>query len=358
MRVAIDISQVIYGTGVSTYTRKLLFQLNRLSSRHTYLAFGGSLRRKNELDAFVRHLKHTENQTSRLSPALSNFIWNTLHVLPVEFFTGPVDLVHTSDWTEPPAKAPKITTVHDLNFYRDPAFAHPSVTAVHKKRLYWVSKESDLIIAVSHATKKDLIDYLSIDENKIMVIPEASSGLPSSTFSQSQLSQRLGITRDYILVPGCGHPRKNIKNIVQAFTPLSRAYQLVIVGRPTPDEKALASQDVIFPGYISDQMLGSLYQHACLVVFASLYEGFGLPILDAFAFDTPVVTSITSSMPEVAGDAAQLVDPTSVESIYQGILTALNRRSELVELGCIRRTQFTWKKTAQKTLAVYKKLIT
>lgn len=358
MRIAIDISQVIYGTGVSTYTRKLLFYLNRISHKHTYIAYGGSLRRKAELDAFVNHLKHTQNRTNHLSPSFSNFIWNTLHLLPVEFFTGPVDLIHTSDWSEPPAKAPKVTTVHDLNFYRDPAFAHPAVAAVHKKRLYWVTKESAKIIAVSHATKQDLVDYLNVNPDRITVIPEASSGLPTPTFSKAQLSQKLGLSKDYFLVPGCGHPRKNIDRLVKAFAPLSRDFQLVIIGRPTPEERALGSQDVIFPGYITDTLLSSLYQHSCLVVYPSLYEGFGLPILDAFDFAIPVVTSNISSMPEVAGDAAQLVDPISVESIYAGLTSALTRHSELVELGVARRQQFSWQKTAKKTLAVYKQLIT
>lgn len=356
MRIAIDISQVIYGTGVSTYTRKLLFYLNRISTKHTYIAFGGSLRRKSELDAFVHHLKHTENHTNHISPSISNFIWNTLHLFPVELFTGSVDLVHTSDWAEPPAKAPKITTVHDLNFYRDPSFAHPSVAAVHKKRLYWATKESARIIAVSHATKQDLIEYLGVNPNKIVVIPEGPTGLPTPTLSKAQIMLKLGLAKDFFVVPGCGHPRKNIKRVVQAFAPLARDFQLVVVGRPSPEESALSSSDVIFPGFVTDLYLACLYQYASLIIYPSLYEGFGIPILDGFGFNTPVVTSNLSSMVEVAGEAAQLVDPTSVESIYEGITSALNRHSELVELGSKRRQLYSWASTAKKTLAVYKQI--
>ncbi len=360
MHVAIDISQVIFGTGVSRYTKELINHLVDLKDIRLTL-FGGSLRRRQEINNFAKRLPKTIVKTFPFPPTLSNHLWNTLHILPIEKLIGPVDLVHTSDWSEPPSKYPKVTTVHDLSFLKNPEFMSASIRQVHKKRLYWAVKEDVKIIAISHATKTDLLDYFDIAPDRVEVVYEGPTLSPpasqSPTITESLL-RRLGIEKPFFLVPGSGHPRKNIKRILQAFTQFSD-YHLTIIGRPSSEEILLSRNlsNVTYTGFIPDVDLPYLYSEAELVLYPSLYEGFGLPILDAFVCSTPVVTSNVSSLPEVAGNAAILVDPTSVESIIEGIKKALNNPDTLIQLGNNQLKNFSWEKAAKETYNVYKAAI-
>ncbi len=356
MKIAIDVSQSIYGTGVSRYTKHLVTQLLRQDEKNEYVLFGGSLRRKKELDAWIHRLGDGQKKTYRLSPNMLNLLWNTFHLLPAETLMGKVDLIHTSDWAEPPAKASKVTTVHDLNFLIDAKYAHAKIKSVQQKRLYWVAKETDGIIAVSQATKRDLIKYLDIDSERIEVIHEGPSIEYPPVVSDSEaqaLAARLQISKPFIVLPGSGHPRKNIKAAIRAFTQAKLDHQLVILGRATADEKAAAKKDVVYAGFVSDREYEILISRAAALFYPSLYEGFGMPILDAFVCGVPVVTSNISSMPEVADQAAVLVDPTDTEAMATGIMKALENHRELVKAGKERVKKFSWKKTATETLHFY-----
>ena len=241
MHVAIDISQAIFGTGVSRYTKELVNHLVDLKDIRLTL-FGGSLRRRQEISNFAKRLPKTKVKTFPFPPTLSNHLWNTLHILPIEKLIGPVDLIHTSDWAEPPSKYPKVTTIHDLSFLKDPEFMSASIRQVHKKRLYWAVKEDAKIIAVSLATKADLLDNFDIAPDRVEVIYEGPTLSPptsqSPTITESLLG-RLGVQKPFFLVPGSGHPRKNIKGIITAFKQFPD-YHLVILGRPSSDEISLS----------------------------------------------------------------------------------------------------------------------
>jgi glycosyltransferase involved in cell wall biosynthesis len=359
MKIAIDVSQSIYGTGVSQYTKHLITHLLRQDSKNKYVLFGGSLRRKKELDAWINRLSPHQSRTYYLSPNFLHLLWNTFHLLPVETLTGKVDLIHTSDWTEPPSKIPKVTTVHDLNFLVDPKFAHPEIRSVQSKRLFWVAKESAGIIAVSRATKRDLMDHFKIDSDRIEVIYEGPSIEYPPVFPDSEigaLAHRLGIKKPYFLVPGSGHPRKNIVRAIKAFRASGLDNQLIVLGRATAEEKSATAKDVIFADFVSDREYELLMSRTAALFYPSLYEGFGIPVLDAFVCEAPVITSNVSSLPEVAGEAAILVDPESVESMADGLRMALQERNRLVTAGQEQLKRFSWKKTAKETLNFYSKV--
>ena len=137
MKIAIDISQIIYGTGVSVYTKELVSRLVDLFPEDEYILFCGSLRRRGELESMAKKLKGTP-KIFPFPPTLIDFIWNSLHILPVENLIGKVDLIHTSDWTEPPSRIPKITTVHDLVPFKYPQATTDNIRNAHKKKLAWV----------------------------------------------------------------------------------------------------------------------------------------------------------------------------------------------------------------------------
>lgn len=355
MKIGIDVSQIIYETGVSWYTKKLIENLLKLDKENEYILFGGSMMRLDDLRAKVSGL--SGNYTTKflpIAPTLADLVWNRLHTFNVENLIGEVDVFHSSDWTQPPTKAFKVTTVHDLWPIKFPELTHPRIVAAHNARLYWVKREVDRIIVPSEATKTDLIE-LGFEKEKIRVVyegPHIEKKFRDKEFID-EIKRSLKISGDFVLGVGVSE-RKNTKNIIKAFD-LSKAGKdltLVLVGGP--QIKIEEQRGVRMIGAVSDKVIEALYSEAEALIYPSLYEGFGLPILDAFVSECPVVTSNISSMKEVAGDAAVLVDPKDVTSIAEGITYALNHKKTLITKGLKRVKDFSWQKAAQETLKVYK----
>jgi len=348
MRIAIDVSQIVYDTGVSVYTRNLVSSLLEIDKNNEYILFAGSLRRKQELKKFF------DTRVFSIPPTLADMLWNRLHVYPIERLVGQVDVFHSSDWAQPPSKAFKVTTIHDLAPIKFSQWTNKKIVSVHKRRLKWVRREVDQIIVPSVSTKKSL-SKLGISSSRVTVIPEASDG-SVKTVSENmvkKLKEKYSITGSYLLAIGVGE-RKNTERTIEAFKKVREKLgieNLVIIGRTfSSTEKG---SGVVFTGHVSKKELPVFYSGAECLVYASLYEGFGLPILESFTTSLPVVTSNTSSMPEVAGDAAVLVDPKSVDSITSGIVEAISNKDSLVKKGKDRVKEFSWQKAARKTLEVY-----
>lgn len=347
MKIAIDISQIAYGTGVSTYTKNLLSALLSIDRENEYLPFAGAYRKRGEILEMFPNAK-----TFPLPPMAADILWNRLHILPVEKFIGQIDVLHTSDWTEPPTNAFKVTTVHDLYPLKFPKMVHPKILEVHKRKLYWVKKESKRIIVPSNSTKSDLVN-LGFKEEIIRVIPEAPSLVRPSPEVISEVKRKYDIREEYLISIGVT-PLKNTQRIIKAFRMASagKDLKLIIVGRPN-NIKIGQERNVRMLGHIPQDDLAALLSGSRGLIFASLYEGYGIPILDAFACGVPVVTSGVASMPEVAGSAAEIVDPTSSASIAEGIASIIRGSKGLVEKGTSRIKNFSWEKTAGETLKVY-----
>lgn len=354
MKIGIDISQVVYGTGVSNYTRNLLRALLALDKDNDYVAFGGSLRRKGELRALLASLKgNIDGKIYSLPPTMADILWNRLHILKIEKLVGKIDVFHSSDWTQPPSNAFKVTTVHDLVPLRFPQYSHPRIVSAHKARLKHIKKEVDVVIVPSNASKEDLTT-IGVSGDKIRVIPEAPESIfkPAKKSEIEKLKRNHRIKKGYILAVGVG-PRKNTERIIEAYEKVraGRDLKLIILGHPY--KKIEQKRGVIFTGHVETIKMPIYYSGAEALVYPTLYEGFGLPVLEAFSCKTPVVTSNISSLPEVAADAAEIVDPYDVGSITKGINNALNRKQGLIDKGLKRSKDFSWQKTAEMTLEVY-----
>ncbi len=354
MRYAIDLSQIIYGTGVSHYRENLVRNLLKIDSENEYVLYGGSLRRIKDLRFKINDLGLTPRTTVKtfpIPPRIADIVWNKLHILPIEKLIGQVDAVHTSDWAEPPSKMNKVTTVHDLVALKFSKITPRLVVETHKERLKWVNKESKIIIVPSIATKNDLIE-LGFDENKIRVIYEAPN--LSKSNEVEEIKKKYAIREDYIIAIGA-NPRKNTQSIIDAYhlSKYGKNLKLIIVGEKI-NTKLEDERGVRFLGHLPDDELSALLTGSSALVFPSLYEGLGIPVLDAFNCEVPVVTSNISSMPEVAGGAAVLVDPYDVNSIADGIEEALSKPKTLIAKGLKRVADFSWTKTAEETLKVYK----
>lgn len=176
MRIGVDISQIVHeGTGVAQYVRKLVKALLELDSVNEYILFGASLRKQESFRAYFRQVRGFNPRvrlvTVPIPPTILEFLWNTLHIVPVEWFTGPVDVFWSSDWTQPPlSKAHGVSTIHDVSFLRYPETFAESIVDVQKRRLSWVKRECHAVFCDSEATKKDVIELLGIPANTLHTV--------------------------------------------------------------------------------------------------------------------------------------------------------------------------------------------
>ncbi|MFC1653808.1 glycosyltransferase family 4 protein [Patescibacteria group bacterium] len=357
MRIGIDISSIIYGTGVSKYTNNLVKALVRNFPEEEFVFYGGSLRNNKLLNSFSKSVdRNVESSINPIPPKLQSILFNKLHI-PIEIFLKKVDIFHSWDWYTPGSnKASLVTTIHDLTSIKYPQDTNPEITAQHKRSLQWVKKEAKAIIAVSEATKKDAIELLGIDEQKIHVIYEAlpeEQKIKENKIISKKVKEKFKLNLPYFITVASQEPRKNLNRIIKAFKPFNKKYNLVLVGKSGFDQIE-NHEGVIKTGYVSDDELAALYKNASCMVYTSLYEGFGLPILEAFYHKTPVVTSNISSMPEVSGNAAVLVNPLSFEEITKGIEKAISQRSKFTDNGSKQLKKFSWDKVAKETMKIYK----
>ena len=348
MKIAIDISQIVYGTGVSTYTENLVKSLLKIDKENEYLLFAGSLRRKQDVLKIF-----SQTKVFPIPPTLTDLLCNKFHTFPIERLIGRIDVLHTSDWAEPPSKAFKVTTVHDLYPFKFPRLVHPKILDVHRRKMKWVLKESKRAIVPSNATKADLIE-LGMDEKKIRVIYEAPSLIKTSSEKVDKVKKKYNLQGDYLISIGITK-LKNTENIIKAFHlgSAGKDVKLVLVGRPVGVELK-EERNLRILGYVPKDDLGALLSGSRGLLYPSLYEGFGIPILDAFNCEVPVLTSNISSMKEIAGEAAELVDPYDPSPISRGIESILRGPRGFIEKGLVRVKNFSWTKTAKETLRVYK----
>ncbi len=354
MRIGIDISQIIYGTGVSFYTKELISNLLRVDRENSYIIFGGSLRRKNELEDFTKTLSgNFSTKFLPLPPSLLDLLWNRIHVGYIENIIGDIDVFHSSDWSQPPTRAFKVTTIHDLSAMIYPYLTPRKIFDVQTRRLLRVKEEIDRVIVPSEATKKDL-EAFGFAKEKISVIYEAAGEefYPRSEEEISNVLKKYALRGKYVLTVGVGG-RKNTERLIKAYELASAGedMKLVLIGRPTA--KIKVGRGLIFLGQVPEADLPMLFSGSQAFVYPSLYEGFGLPVLQALSCGAPVVTSNVSSLPEVAGAAAVYVDPTQVVSISEGIRKAVRGRLGLIKKGFEQAKKFSWQKTAAETLKIY-----
>ncbi len=368
--VGIDITSLLYGRGVSRYTSNLVRGL--LSSQQVKLSlFGSSLRQRTQLQELTATLKRetgskAETIIQAYPPSLYTFLWNTLKYPRIRSMLPSIEVFHSWDWLQPPdTDITLVSTIHDLAMIRFPETAHPKILSAHQASWKRLKEQHAHIVAVSRATKNDIVQFLEIPEEYVHVVHEALPMEVQMTAEritediEASVLHAYSLTRPYLLCVGTREPRKNLKRVIDAWTPLAKEYDLLIAGESGWDGTGtgMLPSGLRFLGRVSDEELSVLYTHADVFVYPSLYEGFGLPILEAFYHGTPVVTSNTSSMPEVAGNAAELVDPLSVESIRAGITTILGESEDAQNLRTqrmiIRQHMFNWQKVTKETIAVY-----
>ncbi|MCY3796594.1 MAG: glycosyltransferase family 1 protein [Chloroflexi bacterium] len=375
-RIALDYTPAFEQTGgIGRYTRELTAALAAIDSSSSFRLFVAGAA-KTQLPQ-----PPAENFTwkpTRISAKWLARLWHRMGLrFPVEAFVGPVDLFHATDFVLPPTRTETRTllTVHDLSFIRVPSTASPALKAYLDETVPRSVEAADHVLADSAATKSDLIDLYGTRADKITVLYSGVDSAFSQVSDPKELERmrvKYGLQQvSYLLSVGTLQPRKNYSRVIEALSEVRQMGQdlhYVVAGgsgwledemRQTI-ERTEMNDCVHLLGLVEDRDLPALYSGARLLAMVSLYEGFGLPALEAMACGTPVVTSNLSSLPEVGGEAALLVDPYDTGAIRDAIVkleTDADRRAQLIQAGFLQVKRFSWMRAARQLRSIYDEML-
>jgi len=390
MKIVIDaVPALVEKTGIGYYTQHLATQFKRIAPQHSYflsdvlfpvkigkspcffntLPLEGDLTQEHKLLRVFRAPFPFITLTRLFLAIVSRITGKALSLDDADIFFG----TNFRGVFGPSFKT--VLTVHDMSFEYFPEAVDDRTLAYLREELPAAVRKADLIIADSENTKRDIIRFLAVPELKVRVVYLGVDEMfrPITDHRQrSEVRQRYSLPERFILFVGTLQPRKNLMGLVRAFAALNSGsdfpHLLVIAGgvgwkneglRELIMELGLAEK-VHFTGYVVEADLPVLYNLAEVFVLPSLYEGFGLPVIEAMACGVPVLTSVTSCLPEVAGDAALLVDPHSVEDMAAGLRRLLvdgKLRERCIARGFERARLFTWERSARETMVLFEELI-
>lgn len=291
--------------------------------------------------------------------------WHGLRLPKVQKATGDVDVIHATSIAIPPRSAPLVVTIHDLAFLNDPAHFTKRGLRFFRKGLHLTMKEADLILCPSEHTLRDC-RRIGIEQDRLRLVPMGAENRRASPEEIEAARATYGLDRPYILWTGTIEPRKNLPTLIKAFGYLETDVDLVLVGPKGWNEdlqrllRGSTRDDVKALGFVPHDHLRALYAGAEVFCFPSLFEGFGLPVLEAMLQGTPVVTSKGTSTEEIAEGAGVLVDPRRAKSIARGLSKVLEDKSfasETAEAGLERAARYTWENTARLTLECYREVV-
>jgi glycosyltransferase involved in cell wall biosynthesis len=374
MRIAIDIRPFLSrSTGVGVLFENLLAELAVIDRTNHYLLFSSSLKQRPPDGLFAvcdnfRVLDH------RFPVRLLNHVWHNYNFPPVELFVGRVDVAHSPHpLLLPSRRARRVVTIHDLHFLQRPDQVSGEIRRDYPRLVRKSAERADLVQTVSGFTRDAIVSLLGIPQEKIRIVgpgvapPENPAGL-----------RRLPLpglnAGDYLAFVGTLEPRKNVPLLIRAYARLveelgsAAPLRLALAGGGRPEYvrelKTLAKElgilhRVVFLGYCSRKDIWRFYAGAAALVITSSVEGFCIPLLEAMAAGTPVVAVATSAIPEVAGDAALLVEEGDLEGLSGALVEVLadgELRDRLVRRGRDRSRMFTWEASAKKLLGLYREL--
>ncbi|MBK8906122.1 MAG: glycosyltransferase family 4 protein [Anaerolineaceae bacterium] len=378
MIIGIDVTSALtQGGGIGRYTRELVQALATVDDQNNYRLFSAKPPAQLPVPDPLPQTKNFSHQPAPLDERWLYRLWYRLRLpLPVQWVAGQLDLFHSPDFVLPPVngRIPTLLTVHDLSFVHFPHVFPERLVNYLNQVVPWSIGRATHILADSEATRQDLLSIWQVPPEKVTVLysgvherfqPVEDAAMVTAVRQKYQLHDW-----PYILSVGTLQPRKNYQMLIRAFAALADKvpHHLVIIGgKGWLYDEMLAEverQDltgrVHFIGFVDDADLPAFYSEADLFAFPSLYEGFGLPLLEAMGCGTAVLTSNSSSLPEVAGDAARQLPPQDeaawTETLHTLLLDA-DLRHQLVQAGFAQVRRFSWKASAQELLKIYQHVV-
>lgn len=368
MRIAID-ARKLHDYGIGTYVRNLVREYAQQPGDETFVL----ICQPNDV-AFVRSLGPA---FEALPDTSGNYSFREQITVPLDLRRARVDLFHAPHYVVPPlTRCPVIVTIHDCIHLRFPQYLPNTLAHVYAKTFMSIAaRRARRILTVSQASKDDICHYLHAPADRIEVIPnglDARFLAPPDDANVARVRERFVLDAPFILYAGNIKPHKNVDRLIEAFARLRQDghqdLKLLIIGDEAskyPSLRRLVHRHhlhthVRFFGFVSDDTLAALYRLASVFVFPSLYEGFGFPPLEAMASGTPVITSNVSSLPEVVGDAALLVDPQDAGAIADAmgrVLSDTRLRRDMIARGYARARTFSWAEAAARTRAAYRSVL-
>ncbi len=374
MRVAIDVSAISFGlrTGTAVYAYRLAEALSSVPGVELRILYNG------HPGVGVELAESLERPNARLLCSClrwHGFPWPLAqppYPRPLLRELRAADLFHLGDllFPEPRRGQAVVATVHDVTTELFPQWHFWGNRLLHRRRLAWVRRHATRVIIPAEATRADTASVLALPENRLDVVPEARGTVAPGRVGVEDIRRHAGLGHEpYVLFVGKLEPRKNLVRLVEAFRRLPAdlgPLGLVLAGSWGWRARALRmalrqpqrpGRSVVVTGPLDGDSLAALYAGATLFAYPSLYEGFGLPVLEAMGAGVPVLTSASGACAEVAGDAALLVDPGDAGAIAAGLerlLRSESQRRALAERGARREREFTWERTALATAAVYR----
>ncbi len=368
MRIVLD-ARKLHDFGIGTYIRNLVSGLSTLDTLNSYVL----LTKPGDTDISSFAGPNARAVVETAGPYSAAEQWR----IPLAAARARADLLHEPHYVLPPlTRCKTIVTIHDCIHLRFPEYLPSRAASVYAHAMIRIAaRKADHVLTVSDASKRDILFYTGIADDKVTVIHNGLdsrfSGAPDRAAIE-RVQERFQLDHPFVLYVGNIKPHKNIDRLIAAFaaarTDGPDGLKLVVIGDETSNYPSVRQavhrhrldKHVRFFGFQPAATLVVFYRLARAFVFPSLYEGFGLPPLEAMANDTPVVTSNVSSLPEVAGDAALLVDPYDVASIADGIRRAVtdeSLRQTLISRGRARAQHFSWTTAAANTLAAYRRVL-
>lgn len=381
MRIGIDARLFHVNTGIGRYTRSLFFEFLQQQPQTDDQIILFYDRPIDRASFFPAPLNSAFAQSDRIQVVTRScqrrIVW-TNWSLPPLLRQQKIDVYHGVCNFELPIRkmCRYVVTIHDLVPLFFPELVPKKHLLFFKLFITRAAQTADIIITDSEHSKQDICRYLRVTEKKVRVIHLGYTPLPLPQDAEEQrrrVLERYGIRQPYLLFVGVIEPKKNLDRLIEAFALLRKEQrideqiQLVLAGGKgwfcEPIEQKIAElqfeTSVILTGFVPDDALPLLYSGAEAFVFPSIYEGFGLPVVEAMSYGAPVITSNVSSLPEIAGNAAIFVTPTAPESIAEGIKSVLKnpeKREQMKEAGRLRAQHFSWPRTAEETYRVYQEV--
>lgn len=381
VRVAIEYTAGAWqGAGIGRYTRELVRHVVQLAPAEYQFVLvyaagwpGTPVAYQHEIDALCQLRPTTHTVAIPLPSRRLTQFWHRLKVpLRIEWLTGAVDLVHAPDFVLPPTAKPGLVTIHDLSYLVHPECAVPGVARYLREAVPPSIARADAVFADSIATKSDVVNLLGVDDADVEVVYAAVAPRfrPMDAPTIAPIRQKYDLPERFLLAGGTLEPRKNYVRLFESYAQALQTHALpplVVFGRrgwmyeeiiAAPERLGITTH-IRFIDFIDDNDLPALYNLAWAFVYPSIYEGFGLPPLEALACGTPTLVSNVSSLPEVVGDAAMQVAPDDIAGMAAGLVrltTDEDLRAMLRQAGPAQAKIFTWEAAAQQVLRQYARL--